>query len=117
AGLGSTTGGPLTLGHLLRFESGPWGAPPLGFAFLLAAVLPVVIGRSWRLEWAVRAWFVVIAGWGAIWASQEGHLPVGLPAAEVVLAPVAAALALTAALGLAAFETDLRAYRFGWRQV
>lgn len=117
AGIGRTTGGPLGLGQILRFESGPWGAPPLGWAFLLAGALPVIIGRSWRLEWAVRAWFVVLAGWGLLWASQEGHLPVGLPAPEVILAPVAAALALAAALGLAAFEIDLRAYRFGWRQL
>ena len=116
AGLGSTDGGPLTLGRILRFQSGPWGAPPLGWAFLLAGALPVVIGRSWRLEWAVRCWVIVLSGWGVLWASQEGKLPVGLPAAEVVLAPVAAALALTAALGLSAFEIDLRAYRFGWRQ-
>ncbi len=115
-GVSSTAGGPLSLGRILRFESGPWGAPPLGWAFLLAGALPVIIGRSWRLEWAVRAWFVVLAGWALLWASQEGHLPFGLPAAEVVLAPVAAALALAAALGLAAFEIDLRAYRFGWRQ-
>jgi GT2 family glycosyltransferase len=117
AGLGSTSGGPLTLGRILRFESGPWGAPPLGWAFLLAGALPVIIGRSWRLEWAVRSWFVVLGGWAILWAGQEGHLPMGLPAAEVVLAPVAAALALTAALGLAAFEVDLRAHRFGWRQL
>lgn len=117
AGLSSTSGGPLGLGRVLRFETGPWGAPPLGWAFLLAGILPVVIGRSWRLEWAVRAWFVVLGGWGIVWAGQEGHLPMGLPAPEVMLAPVAAALALAAALGLAAFETDLRAYRFGWRQV
>ena len=116
AGLGSTHGGPLTLGRILRFQTGPWGAPPLGWAFLLAGALPVVIGRSWRLEWAVRAWVIVAAGWGVMWASEEGRLPVGLPAAEVVLAPAAAALALAAALGLAAFEIDLRAYRFGWRQ-
>ena len=116
AGVSSTAGGPLSLGRILRFESGPWGAPPLGWAFTLAGALPVVIGRSWRLEWAVRAWFVVLAGWALLWAGQEGHLPFGLPATEVVLAPVAAALALAAALGLAAFEIDLRAYRFGWRQ-
>lgn len=116
-GVGSTSGGSLTLGRILRFESGPWGAPPLGWAFLLAGALPIIIGRSWRLEWAVRAWMVVIAGWAVLWLGQQGDLPVALPAAEVVLAPVAAALALAAALGLAAFETDLRAYRFGWRQV
>lgn len=116
-GVGPAHGGPLTLGRIIRFESGPWGAPPLGWAFLLAAALPVVIGRSWRLDWAVRAWLVAVTGWGVLWAGQSGRLPVGLPAAEVLLAPVAAALALAAALGLAAFETDLRVYRFGWRQV
>lgn len=117
AGVGSTNGGPLSLGRVIRFESGPWGAPPLGWAFLLAGVLPIIIGRSWRLEWAVRAWFVVLAGWAVLWAGQDGQLSFGLPAAEVVLAPVAAGLALTAALGLASFDIDLRAYRFGWRQV
>lgn len=117
AGIGPTNGGPLGLGRIVRFETGPWGAPPLGWAFLLAGALPVVIGRSWRLEWAVRAWFMVLAGWAVLWADQEGHLGVGLPTAEVILAPVAAALSLAAALGLAAFETDLRAYRFGWRQL
>jgi hypothetical protein len=35
----------------------------------------------------------------------------------VLLAPAAAALALSAALGMAAFELDLPGYRFGWRQV
>lgn len=117
AGIGSRSIEPLSLGEILRFETGPWGAPPLGWAFLLAGALPIVIGRSWRLEWAVRAWMIVLLGWGALWAGQQGHLPGGLPPSEVVLAPVAAALALAAALGLSAFEIDLRAYRFGWRQV
>ncbi|MCU1453446.1 MAG: hypothetical protein JWN46_1592 [Acidimicrobiales bacterium] len=116
AGIRTSEGGVLSLGRLMRFQSGPFGAPPLGWAFLLAAALPVIIGRSWRLEWAVRAWFLALTGWGVVWAGQEGWLPVGLPSAEILLAPVAAALALSAALGMAAFETDLRAYRFGWRQ-
>jgi GT2 family glycosyltransferase len=117
AGLGSPDGGPLRLDRILRFESGPWGAAPLGWAFLLAGALPLLIGRSWRLEWAVRAWVVVLAGWAVLWAGQSGRLPFGMPPAEVVLAPVAAALALTAALGLRAFEVDLRSYRLGWRQL
>lgn len=117
AGVSSSSKVPLDLGSILRFQTGPWGAPPFGWAFLLAGALPVIIGRSWRLEWAVRSWMVMLAGWGALWVAQQGHLPMDLPTAEVVLAPVAAALGLSAALGLAAFETDLRAYRFGWRQI
>lgn len=111
------TGTDLGVAELLRFDTGVWGAPPLGFAFLPAGILPIVIGRSWRLEWAVRAWVVVLTGWGIVWASSAGHLDIGMPAAEVVLAPAAAALALTAALGFASFERDLAAYRFGWRQL
>ena len=116
AGIRTSTAGSLSLPELLRFETGPYGAPPLGWAFLLAAGLPLIIGRSWRLEWAARAWAVALAGWAALWAGESGWLPVGLPAPEIVLAPVAAALALSAAMGMAAFEIDLRAYRFGWRQ-
>lgn len=116
AGTRATVGGPLSLGRLMRFQSGPFGAPPLGWALLVAAAVPVLIGRSWRLEWAVRAWFVALAGWGLVWAGQERWLPLGLPSPEIFLAPAAAALALAAALGIAAFETDLRSYRFGWRQ-
>jgi len=116
-GLGTAGRGPLDLGRILRFETGPWGAPPLGWAFLLAGAVPLVIGRSWRLEWAVRVWVLALVGWATLWFGQSGRLSVGLPAAEVMLAPVAAALALTAALGLRAVETDLHSNRFGWRQV
>lgn len=110
-------GNDLSISELLRFDTGPWGAPPLGFAFLPAGILPILIGRSWRLEWAVRAWIIVLAGWGILWASSAGHLDIGLPSAEVILAPSAAALSLTAALGFASFERDLSSYRFGWRQI
>src|SRR5205823_2942435 len=46
----------LGLGALLRFETGPIGAAPLGWAFVVAAALPLLIGREWRLAWAVRLW-------------------------------------------------------------
>jgi len=115
-GMGTGQAGALPVAHLLRFQSGPFGATPLGWAFLVAAALPVLIGRGWRLEWAVRAWFVALACWGLLWAGQEGRLPVEPPPAEVLLAPAAAALAFAAALGMVAFEVDLPGYRFGWRQ-
>lgn len=116
AGIRSGSGGGVGAGALLRFETGPLGGSPLGWAFLVAAALPIVIGKAWRYEWAVRAWFVALAGWGLVWTGQRGWLPVELPPAEVLLAPVAAALALATALGVAAFEVDLPGYRFGWRQ-
>ena len=117
AGARSGVGGWLSFGRLVRFESGPFGAPPLGFAFLVAAGLPLLVGRGWRFDWALRAWSCALVCWGVLWAGQEGWLHLALPPAEVLLAPAAASLALAVACGMAAFEVDLPGYRFGWRQV
>lgn len=105
------------LGQLLRFETGPIGAAPLGWAFVVAAALPLVIGRGWRFAWAVRAWSVAIAVVLLQWAAERGWLPFPSPVPEVGLAPAAAALALAAALGVVAFEVDLRGFGFGARQL
>jgi len=109
--------GELSLAALLRFQTGPTGAAPMGWAFLVVAALPLVLGRGWRLTWATRAWAVALGSFALAWAGQEGWFGRGLPAAEVLLAPAAAGLALAGALGMAAFEADLRGFRFGWRQV
>jgi hypothetical protein len=107
----------LGLGALLRFETGALGAPPIGWAFLVAAAFPLLIARGWRLQWAARVWAVLLGSVGVAWVGGQGWLPFPLPSPEVVLAPAAAAVALLAALGLLAFETDLRGFGFGWRQV
>ena len=105
------------LGALLRFEVGPLGAAPLGWAFLVAAFLPLVLSQGWRLAWAVRCWAVALLSVAVAWAGGRGWLPVHFQAPDVLLAPAAVALAGAAALGAAAFELDLPRYRFGWRQV
>ena len=109
--------GTLSLGEILRFETGSLGAAPLGWAFLVAGALALVIGRGWRLAWATRAWTIAAVPFALVWAASRGWVTVGLPSAEALLAPAAAALALAAGLGIAAFEIDLRGYRFGWRQL
>jgi hypothetical protein len=83
----------------------------------VAAALPLLIGREWRFAWAVRCWSVALVCWGVAWAGGQGLLGVPVPPADVVLAPAAAALSLSVALGVLAFERDLRGYHFGWRQV
>lgn len=104
----------LGLGEILRFHTGPVGSGPLGWGLLVAAALPLVIGRSWRLAWAARLWMVALACFALAWAGLRGWIPI--PDPEVVLAPAAAALAAAMALGIVAFELDLPGYRFGWRQ-
>lgn len=116
-GVGGPASRAVGLGALLRFQTGPLGAPPIGWVFVAAAALPLLVGKDWRLAWAARMWVVAITCWGVAWAGGRGWLHVGTPAAEVLLAPAAAALALAVALGLLAFEADVPGYRFGWRQL
>ena len=116
-GVGSSPAASNTLGELLRFHTGALGGAPLGWVFLLAAGLPLVVGRDWRLAWATRLWVVALAGWGLAWAAGRGWLPVPVAPPEVLLVPAAVSLALAAALGLVAFELDMPRYRFGWRQL
>jgi GT2 family glycosyltransferase len=113
----SRAAGESDLAALLRFDVGPMGGGLLGWAFLVAAALPLLIGKAERHAWAVRGWTMAVVFWGLAWASQGGELPFALPATEVLLAPAAAGLALSAAMGVAAFEVDLPGYRFGWRQM
>ncbi|MGH9078266.1 MAG: hypothetical protein ACRDY0_12605, partial [Acidimicrobiales bacterium] len=116
-GVGGGPGARLGLGQILRFDTGPAGSGVLGWALLAAAALPLVIGGSWRLAWALRCWAVALAFWAITWAGLRGWLPVPISDPTVWLAPAALSLAVSAALGVAAFELDLPGYRFGWRQL
>jgi hypothetical protein len=120
--LASFTGGsdgadPSDLAALLQFDTGPLGGGVVGWSFLVAAALPLLIARSERHTWAVRGWTLAIASFGIAWVAQRGEVDVPLPALEVLLVPAAVGLALAAAMGVAAFEVDLPGYRFGWRQI
>ncbi|MGH9276210.1 MAG: hypothetical protein ACRDZU_16320, partial [Acidimicrobiales bacterium] len=105
------------LGALLRFEVGPLGAGLLGWVFLVAAALPLLIGRDERHAWAVRGWTLAIVFWALAWVAQRGDAPFALPDVDLLLAPCVVGLALSTAMGVAAFEVDLPGYRFGWRQI
>lgn len=112
----TTSTGGLDPMHLLRFQSGPLGAGVLGLAFLIVAALPLVLGRDWRLGWAIRGWTLALSCWSILWVAEAGWLPYGPAAGELLLAPAAAGLALAAGLGVTAFERDVST-SFSWRQV
>jgi GT2 family glycosyltransferase len=115
-GVGPVVHQGLGMGALLRFDTGA-GHVAFGWALPLAALLPLLIGRDWRFAWAVRCWCVAVVCWAVAWTGGQGLLGVPVPPADVLLAPGAAALSLSVALGVLAFERDLRGYHFGWRQV
>jgi hypothetical protein len=113
---GVQSGSRLSLGDLLQFHTGPVGGSGWGWAFVVVAALPLFIGREWRFAWAARAWILALTCWGAAWVGQQLWFGRALGPPEAFLAPAAAALSLSAGLGLAAFQVDLPGYRFGWRQ-
>ncbi|HEY6532614.1 MAG TPA: glycosyltransferase family 2 protein [Acidimicrobiales bacterium] len=116
-GVSSMNGFPADLGDLLRFGTGPFGTGPMSWALLVTAALSLLIGRRWRLGWAIRGWMLAAAGFGAAWFAGQSWVDVALPEPDVLLAPAAVGLALAAGLGMAAFEVDLPDYHFGWRQI
>ncbi|HTZ09674.1 MAG TPA: glycosyltransferase, partial [Acidimicrobiales bacterium] len=116
AGLPVTAASAPGWGQLLRLAVGPIGNDALGWAFLAAAALPLVIGARLRLAWAARAWSVAVVAWLLAWLSGRGWLGSLALSPQVLLVPAAVGLALGVGLGVAAFQRDLPGYRFGWRQ-
>ncbi|HET9732573.1 MAG TPA: glycosyltransferase family 2 protein [Acidimicrobiales bacterium] len=105
-GVGGGASGP-GLGQILGFVGGPAGVAWQGWLVVAAAFLPLVVGRGWRLEWAVRMWWVALLGWAAAWASTRGWAA-GWSADTAVLSALgAAAIAVCAGLGVAVVASDV----------
>ena len=104
-------------GELLRFAIGPVARSPLAWCIVLAAALPLAVGRGLRLVWASRLWVLALGSWGLALATTRGDLGRFAPSESVVLAPAALAVAVCVGLGISAFENDLSGREFGWRQV
>jgi hypothetical protein len=110
------TEGP-SWGSLLRFAVGPIGGSPLAWGFAVAAVVPLALARGERFRWAVRLWSVALVCWLVAWVIGRGWTGSLAIDPHVLLAPAAVAVAAAIGLGVAAFEEDLRAAEFGWRQL
>ncbi len=107
----------LSLSEVMRFETGPSGAGWAGWGLVVAAALPLLLGQGTRLAWATRAWFLVLAGWAAVWVPSRFFPDTSVPAPEAALTLAALGIALAVGLGVATFVDDVRRVRFGWAQV
>lgn len=89
---------------------------PLAVALYVPVLVGLVIARAWRLTWAARAaGLVLVFGALAVLADRDA-VPVALPEAGYLLAPVALGLAVAAACTVASFRSDVAGGTFGWRQ-
>jgi GT2 family glycosyltransferase len=105
------------LGGMVRLAVGPFGTGPLGWLLPGAAVFALLVARAERLSAAAR-----FAGMGA--ASLAASLLVArhltgsfTPDVTTLLVPFAIAVPALIGTGVAAFEVDVAASRFGWRQL
>ncbi len=107
---GATPSTPTSLAALLRFQTGPLGELPLGYGLLVAAAVPLLIGRGTQLRLAIRGWLVglvgfavawmMITGWAADLGSPVlGSAVLGASLVEVCLAFAAVGLCWAAAAG------------------
>jgi len=117
AGTSTNPSPDLALDEILRFATGVTTPSALAWAFLATGALALLVGKRWRLAWAMRGWAIALASWGAVWAVVHTDAATSLPSPEVLLAPGAVGLALASAMGMASFEVDLGDYHFGWRQI
>ena len=112
----ASAGEPPTLSSVTRFAVGSVGTSALCWALLGTALLPLLIGRDWRLGWAVRCWALILGGFLGAWVLGQGWISGALPPVSLLLVPAAVGVSLSVGLGVAAFEVDLPDYHFGWRQ-
>ena len=104
-------------GEVVRFAIGPVARSPIVWLLVVAAALPLVLGRGVRLTWAARLWVTACGSWVLAFAASRGDMGSFTPSESVVLAPAALAVAACVGLGISAFEKDLTGREFGWRQV
>lgn len=114
----ASTAGPQGRG-LVDIASLGLGDDPLAvlaLALYVSLLGALLVGRAWRLTWAVRAAGLVVAFGSLAVLADRGTVSMRLPDAGVLLVPVALGLALGAASAMAAFDVDVRDGGFGWRQ-
>jgi len=119
AGVPPVTSRSLGVVRLARFGVGNGEFGILAIALMVPVVSALLVARSWRLTWAIRAAGLVVAfGWLAI--LDDGRIGriggIRMPEPGVLLAPVAVGVALSAACIAAAFQDDVLSGSFGWRQ-
>lgn len=116
AGSASVQGSDIGLSRMLRLATGPHGDSAFGWVLLVVPALALIMASGPRLAWAARSWFVTLASVAIVVAVEQGWIDVSMPPAAVLLAPAAVGLAVAAGMAAVAFGSDLRRYRFGWRQ-
>jgi GT2 family glycosyltransferase len=116
ASLGFAFRPDLSLGEVLRFDSGPSGAGWAMWGLVIAAVAPLFLATGARLSWAARGWMLAVVGWAIVWVPEQVAPDRSMLAPEAGLSLAAFGLALSLGVGASVLVDGIRTFRFGWRQ-
>lgn len=113
------TGGETPAVDLFGLSTVDPTASTYAWALVAAAALVLLVGRSWRLGWAIRGWMITLAAWGVVWAHQHGLVQAPVPELDVLMTLAGAGLAMAVGCGVAAVEHDVvgRSRRLGLRRL
>lgn len=102
--------------ELFTASIGPVQTGWLGWGLVIAGLVPLLTGRSWRLGWTVASWVVVLLSVaGTSLLASAGML--GGAGAALFMVPAALGIAVAIAMGPLAFEHDVVSSDFGVGQL
>jgi hypothetical protein len=105
------------IGGLVRLAVGPFGDGALSWLLPVAALLALVVGRADRFVAGSKLAGMGVASLLASLLVARHLLGTFTPDVTTLLVPYAVAVAALIGTGVAAFEQDVAAARFGWRQL
>ncbi len=102
--------------EMLTGNTGDLRTGLFGWGLVLAAAVPLLTGRKWRLGWAVGGWLSIAAGLGVAVLAGSSDWIAGA-GVEAFLVPVVLGLAVAICMAPLAFEQDVVRSDFGTPQV
>jgi len=117
SGLWATRAALPSAAEMMTGSIGPIQTGWLGWGLVVAALVPLLTGRAWRLGWTVGAWTVILGSLAlsALLAASSSLL--GGAGAALLLMPTALGLAIAVAMAPLAFEDDVVSGDFGVGQL
>lgn len=107
----------MDLADVLKLGTGPAGTGWTGWAFLIAAILPVLIATGGRLVGTARAWQLALLGFALAWIPGRFFPGTSWLTPDATLVLAALGLSVAIGLGCSALLADVHRFHFGGRQV
>lgn len=94
---------------ILKFDTGSFGISNLAWVFLIIPLISLLVTNGWRLALVIRSWFLILGGFAAVYAVDQGWLSSKMPPAELLIIPAAVGVAVASAAGISSLGQDLMA--------